>query len=69
MIFWMLTSIFYKLEKCSLLLKCIYTLSTVLFHKNVGANVGVTNLISYFSMFVPTKANVKLDNENIGHDQ
>ena len=46
-----------------------YILSTVLFHKNGGANVGVTNFISHFSMLLPTKANVKLDNENTGNDQ
>ena len=37
-----------------------YTLSTVLFHKDVGANVAVTNCMSQFSMFVPTKVTIKL---------
>ena len=32
-----------------------YTVSTVLFHKYGGANVEVTNCMSHFSMFVPTK--------------
>ena len=39
-----------------------YTVSTVLFHKDGGANVAVTNCMSHFSMFVPTKATVKLAN-------
>ena len=38
----------------------IYTVSTVLFHKYGGANVRVKNWMSHFSMFVPTKVNVKL---------
>ena len=46
-----------------------YTLSTVLFHKYGGANVAVTNCMSHFSMFVPTKSTVKLDNGNTGHAQ
>ena len=46
-----------------------YTLSTVLFHKDVEANVAVTNCMSHFSMFVPTKATVKLDNGNTVHAQ
>ena len=43
----------------------LYTLSTVLFHKNGGANVAVKILLSHFSMFIPTKATVKLDNRTI----
>ena len=46
-----------------------YTVSTVLFHKDAGANVEVTNCMSQFFMFVPTKATVKLDNGNMGHAQ
>ena len=46
-----------------------YTVSTVLFHKDGGANVSVTNFMSHFSMFVPTKATVKLANGNTGHAQ
>ena len=46
-----------------------YTVSTVLFHKDGGANVAVTNCMSHFSMFVPTKATVKLSNGNTGHAQ
>ena len=46
-----------------------YTLSTVLFHKYGGANVGVTNCMSHFSIFVPTKANFKLSNGNTVHAQ
>ena len=46
-----------------------YIVSTVLFHKEVGANVEVTNSMSHFSMFVPAKATVKLANGNTGHAQ
>ena len=46
-----------------------YTLSTVLFHKDVGANISVTNCMSHFSMFVPTKATLKLANGNTVHAQ
>ena len=46
-----------------------YTVSTVLFHKYVGANFAVTNCMSHFSMFVQTKATLKLANENTGHAQ
>ena len=46
-----------------------YTVSNVLFHKDGGVNVSVTNLMSHFSMFVPTKATVKLANGNTGHAQ
>ena len=41
----------------------------MLFHKYVGANVTVTNCMSHFSMFVTTKATVKLVIENTGHAQ
>ena len=47
----------------------IYTLSTLFFNKYLGANVGVTNCMSQFCMFVPTKANVKLTNVNTVHAQ
>ena len=47
----------------------MYTVSTVLFHKDGGANVAVTNCMSLFSMFVSTKATVKLANGNTGHAQ
>ena len=46
-----------------------YTVSTVLFHKDGGANVAVTNCMSHFSTFVLTKATVKLANGNTGHAQ
>ena len=46
-----------------------YTVSTMLFHKYRGANVAVTNCMSNFSMFVPTKFTVKLANGNNGHAQ
>ena len=45
----------------------LYTVSTVLFHKHGGRNVAVTNCMSHFSLFVPTKATVKLANDNPGH--
>ena len=46
-----------------------YTVSNVLFHKDGGANVVVTNCMSHLSMFVPTKDTLKLANGNIGHAQ
>ena len=46
-----------------------YTVSTGLFHKDGGANVAVTNCMSHFSMFFPTKATAKLANGNTGHAQ
>ena len=46
-----------------------YTLSTVLFHKDEEAIFLVTNWMSHFSMFVPTKATVKLVNGNTVHAQ
>ena len=36
----------------------------MLFQKYAGANIGVTNFMSHFSMFVLTKANVELANGN-----
>ena len=44
-----------------------YTISTVLFHRYGGANVEVTDCMSHFYMFLPTKATVKLANGNTGH--
>ena len=41
----------------------------MLFHKDGGANVAVTNLMSHFSMFVPTKETMKLANGNTGNAQ
>ena len=41
----------------------------MLFHTYGGANIGVKNCMSQFYMFVPTKSNVKLANENMGHEQ
>ena len=38
----------------------MYTVSNVLFHKHIGVNVAVTNCMSYFYMFVPTKDTMKL---------
>ena len=46
-----------------------YTVSTILFHKYVGENVSVKNCMSHFSMFVPTKATVKLTDGKMGHAQ
>ena len=48
--------------------KC-YTIYTVLFHKDRGANVATTNCMSRFYMLVPTKATMKLANGNTGHTQ
>ena len=41
-----------------------YKFSTVFFHKYGGTNVVVTNCMSNFSMFFPTKDTVKLANGN-----
>ena len=68
-IFWMLTSICFRINQLFLLLQKIYKVSTVLFHKYQEANVAVTNGMPHFYMFVPTKANVKYDNGNKGHGQ
>ena len=46
-----------------------YTVSTVLFYKYGGENVGLKNCMSHVYMFVPIKANVKLANINTGHAQ
>ena len=40
-----------------------------MFHKYGGENVAVTNCMSHFSMFVPTKTTVKLSNGNTWHAQ
>ena len=47
----------------------LYKVSIVLFHKYVRDIVAVTNCMSHFSMFVPTKSDVKLANGNKGHAQ
>ena len=46
-----------------------FTVSTVLFHKDGGDNVGVSNCLSQFSMFVPTKSNTNPANGNTGYAQ
>ena len=51
------------------LLQNVYTLYTVLFHNYGGADVSVTNYMSPFSIFVSTKATVKMANGNTGHAQ
>ena len=52
----------------SLFLKKLYCLNYV-FHKDVESNVRATNSIPYFSMFFPTKANVKFSNGNMVNSQ
>ena len=44
-----------------------YTVSTVLFHKDIGENVSVKNYVSHFSIFILTNITVKLANGNTGH--
>ena len=44
-----------------------YTVSTVLFRKYLGENFAVTNFMSRFYMFDPTRATVELANVNTGH--
>ena len=51
------------------LLSIFNIVSTMLFHKYVGANVVVTNCMLYFSILVTTKFTVKMTNENTGHVQ
>ena len=46
-----------------------YTVSTVFFYKDREANFSFTNFLSHFSVFVPTKATVKLANVNMGRAQ
>ena len=46
-----------------------YTISTVLFHRYGGANVGITNFMSHFYMFVPSKDILKIARGNTGHAQ
>ena len=41
----------------------------MLFHIYGGENVAVTDCMSQFSLFVPTKATVKLSNGNMGYAQ
>ena len=41
----------------------------MLFHKDLGANAGVKNCMSHFSMFVPNKSNAKIPNRNTAHSQ
>ena len=47
----------------------LYKVSIVLFHKYARENFAVTNCMSHFSMFIPTKSDVKLANGNMGHAQ
>ena len=46
-----------------------YIVFTVLFHKDEVANFAVTNGMSHFYMFVPTKVTVKLATRNTRHAQ
>ena len=69
MIFWMLDSRLFRIDYWLPLYLIFHTVYTVLFHKYVGANVEVKNSMSYFYMFVPTKATVKSANRNTGHAQ
>ena len=41
----------------------------MLFNKYGGENIGVTNHLMHFYMFLRTRYNVKLANENILHAQ
>ena len=41
----------------------------MLFYKYGGEHFGVTNFMSHFSMFVSTKAGIKVANENTGNAQ
>ena len=46
-----------------------YTVYNVLFHEDGEVNSAVTNWMSHFYMFFPTKATVKLDSGNTVHVQ
>ena len=46
-----------------------HTVSTVLFYKDGGKDVVVTNCKSNVYMFVPTKVTVKLANVNTGNSE
>ena len=46
-----------------------FIVSTVLFHKDRGSNIVVTDYMSHFSMFTPTKANVKFSNGDMVNSQ
>ena len=67
-IFWILTFICFRIYWWLPYFK-IYTVYTVFFNKYRGSNVAVTNYMSQFSMFFPTKATVKMDNGNMVHVQ
>ena len=41
----------------------------MLLYEDVGVNAAVTNFMSHFYMFVPTKYTVKLSDGNMGHAQ
>ena len=47
----------------------VYTVSTMFFHKYERDNVYITNFMSHFSIFFPTKATMKLANGNTEHAQ
>ena len=68
MIVRMLTSIFFRLDQWSPILQILYSLYYV-FHKYGGVNVAVTNFMSHFYRFAPTKAILKLSKGNTGHAQ
>ena len=67
-IFWMLTAICFKLEWWSPLLQNFIQYLLYCF-VTMEEHFLVTNFKSHFSMFVPTKATVKLANGNTGHVQ
>ena len=46
-----------------------YKVSTLLCYKHRVSNVGVTNFLYHFFMFVSNKINMKLANSNTGHAQ
>ena len=71
LIFWILTSIWFRNSGLTSGFYFIKTsiVSTVLFHKYGGENVGVKICMSHFYMLVPTKVNGKWDNGNMVHAQ
>ena len=68
MIFWICPSNYSVLTGGFPSFQILHSLYCV-FNKYIGANVAVKNFMSQFSMFIPTKVTVKLDNEKTVHAQ
>ena len=69
MIFCMLNYRCFRLEQWSPLLQSFIQSLLCFFYIYVGDNVAVTNCMSQFYMFLPTKTTLKLANVKTGHAQ